>query len=106
MSGRIGAMRARVTLESPLRVADELGGAAMFWRDEGDVWAEIVAGAAGESAAFDTSPSTASYAVTIYPRTGVRAGWRILWGQLRLRIEGVADDGGPRIALSCTEEIL
>ena len=99
-------MRARVKLQSPVRVADEIGGVAISWADEGDVWAEVEAIGASERAAFDTNPSRASFRVTINRRDGVRAGWRIAWGARRLRIVGVAGDGAPRIALSCEEETL
>jgi head-tail adaptor len=68
MSDAIGALRARVKLQSPTRIADELGGAAIHWADEGDVWAEVEAGAASESAAFDTAPSVANFRVTIHRR--------------------------------------
>ncbi|MEZ5962007.1 MAG: phage head closure protein [Hyphomonadaceae bacterium] len=106
MSDAIGVLRARVKLQRPTRVADELGGAAIAWSDDGDVWAEIGAAGAGESAAFDATPSTASYRVTIHRRDDVRAGWRIAWGTRRLRIIGVVDDGAPRISLTCQEETL
>ncbi len=106
MTDVVGAMCARVKLQSPTRVADEIGGAAIAWSDQGDVWAEIEAGGAGEAPAFDTSPSIASYRVTINSRDDVRAGWRIAWGARRLRIVGVADDGAPRITLTCQEEAL
>lgn len=106
MSDGIGALRARVKLQRPTRIADELGGAAIAWSDEGDAWAEIEAGGAGERAAFDAAPSTASYRITINRRDDVRAGWRIAWGTRRFRIIGVADDGAPRLQLNCQEEIL
>jgi SPP1 family predicted phage head-tail adaptor len=106
MSDVIGALKARVTLQSPLRVADEIGGAAIAWSDEGDVWAEIGALAAGESAAFDAAPSVTAYRVTINRRDDVRAGWRVAWGQRLLRIVGIRDEGAPRIELSCEEEVL
>lgn len=106
MSDALGALRARVKLQRPTRIADELGGAAIAWSDEGDVWAEIVAGAAGESVARDTLPSVASYRVVIHRRDDVRAGWRLAWGTRQLRILGVIDDGAPRIQLSCQEEVL
>lgn len=105
MSG-IGAMRARVKLQSPARVADELGGAAIYWLDEGDVWAEVEARGGESGADFDAAPSRAGYAVTINRRDGVRAGWRIAWGARRLRIVAVADDGAPRVRLVCEEETL
>ena len=102
----LSALRERVKLQSPTRVADEIGGAAIYWADEGDVWAAIKAGGADESAAFDTAPSQASYHVTINRRDDVRAGWRIAWGARRLLIGGVADDGAARIELVCEEETL
>jgi SPP1 family predicted phage head-tail adaptor len=106
MSDAIGARRARVKLQHPTRVADELGGAAIAWSDAGDVWAEIEAGGVTESAAFDAAPSVASFRVTINRRDDVRAGWRIAWGARRLRILGVADDGASRVQLNCQEESL
>ena len=106
MSDAIGALRARVKLQSPTRVADELGGAAISWADEGDVWAEIEAGGASDGAAFDANPSIANFRMTINRRDDVRAGWRVVWGARRLRIVGVADAGAPRILLNCEEEML
>ncbi len=104
MSDAIGAARARVTLEEPVRIADEIGGAAILWTARGEVWATIEARGAGEAVAFDTALSTASYAVTIHRRDDVRAGWRVAWGERRLRIVGVSDEGAPRIVLRCEEE--
>lgn len=106
MSDVIGARRARVTLQRPTRVADEIGGAAIAWSSEGDVWAEVEAVGAGDGAAFDANPSNAAYHVEINRRDDVRAGWRIAWGARRLRIVGVADEGAPRIQLTCQEETL
>lgn len=106
MSDAIGALRARVKLQSPTQVADEIGGAAIGWSDVGDAWAEIAAGGAEEAVSVDAAPSVANYRVTINRRDDVRAGWRIAWGSRRLRIAGVADDGGPRIQLNCREETL
>jgi len=104
MSEIIGALRNRVTLEEPVRIADEIGGAAILWTARGDVWAAVRARGAGETAGFDTAVSTASYDVTINRRDDVRAGWRIRWGARRLRIFGVSDEGAPRIQLHCEEE--
>lgn len=106
MSDAIGALRARVKLQSPTRIADEIGGAAILWADEGDVWAEVDAAAASQSAAFDATPSVVSYRVTINRRDDVRPGWRIAWRARQLRIVGVRDDGAPRLQLICEEETL
>lgn len=106
MSDAIGAMRARVTLEEPVRVADEIGGAAILWTARGAVWAAIEARSASEAPAFDAARSVSSFDVTINRRGDVRAGWRLAWGERRLRVTGVSDDGAPRIVLRCEEERL
>lgn len=97
-------MRARVKIEEPVRVADEIGGAAILWTARGDVWAAIEARSANEAPAFDAARSTSSYSVTIHRRDDVRAGWRIVWDERRFRIVGVSDDGAPRVMLHCEEE--
>lgn len=106
MSDMIAAMRARVRLESPTRTADSIGGAAIAWSSQGDIWAEISAGGAGQSAQFDTAASNVSYTATIHRRSDVRAGWRLIWGARVLRIVTVRDEGAPRIELICEEERL
>jgi head-tail adaptor len=106
MSDTMGAARARVTLQGPARVADEIGGAAIAWSDQGAVWAEIVARGGSQTSAFDASPAIALFGVTINRRAEVRAGWRAVWGERVLRIVGVADDGAQRMTLACEEEII
>ncbi len=106
MSDAIGAARARVTLEAPTRVADEIGGAAILWVSQGDVWAAIEARGVSEAPAQDGLASTAAFRAMIHRRDDVRAGWRLVWGERVLRIVGVANDGGRRIQLSCEEERL
>ncbi len=106
MSDAIGAMRARVRLESPTRTLDTLGGAAISWVSQGEVWAVLVAGGAGQSANFDAAPSVTAHTFTINRRSDVRAGWRVVWGARVFRIVGVRDSGGARIELACEEEIL
>jgi head-tail adaptor len=106
MSDAIGVLRARVTLQSPLRTPDDLGGAMLSWADEGDAWAEIKPASAKQGIAYDTAPSVGLYAAIINRRSDVRAGWRLLWGVRTLRITGVRDGGDARIELSCEEEVL
>ncbi len=103
MSDALGAMRARVTLQAPARVADEIGGAALLWSPQGDVWAAIEAEGAGEIAAFDTLAASRRLRLTINRFDGVAAGWRASWGERRLRVVGVLDEGAPRIILLCEE---
>ncbi len=106
MKGAIGAQRARVRLERPLRTGDDLGGGAIAWVDAGEVWAAVSAHGASLSVAFDTAPSLAGHALTINRRDDVRAGWRVVWGARAMRIVGVRDEGAARIDLICEEERL
>lgn len=95
-----------MTLQSPLRVADEIGGAAIAWSDAGEVWAAIEATRVAQAEAFDTAASTAGFRVTVNRRDDVRAGWRAIWGTRVLRVVGVSDGGAPAIVLVCEEETL
>lgn len=106
MSDAIGALKARVTLQRPTRVADEIGGAAILWVSAGDVWAEITANSAGQGADYDAAPSMTSFAVMLNRREDVRGGWRVRWGARLLRVTGVRDDSAPRMTLTCEEEVL
>jgi len=105
MTDALGAMRHRVSLHKPTRVADEIGGAAIAWSDEGACWAAIDAVGAGEAPAFDAGRSVASFRVVIN-RRAIAAGWRVIWGARQLRVTGVEDDGAARLTLFCEEERL
>ena len=106
MNDGIGALRARVRLQSPVRSEDELGGAAQSWAEEGAVWAEIDVRGVGESAEYGTQVSRASARVSLRSRDDVRAGWRVAWGVRSFRVLGVVNDGGARTTLVCEEEVL
>ncbi len=106
MSDAIGAMRARVTLQRPERVADEIGGAALLWTDEAALWAAIAASGGDERADYDGAASVSRFRVTINARPPARVGWRLLWGARVLRITGVAQDSARRTELQCEEERL
>ena len=102
----IGARRQRIMLQSPVRVADEIGGAAIVWLDAGEVWAAIEATSVTQADALDTAASTAGLRVAINRRGDVRAGWRVVWGTRVLGVVGVSDSGAPDIVLVCEEETL
>lgn len=104
MTAAIGAMRTRIALQSPERVADELGGAAIHWTHEGEAWAHVGALGAAADAAFDGVVATATFRIEIYRREDVRSGWRVLSDGRVLTVDGVVDDGGARMALLCAEE--
>lgn len=104
MTDAIGALRARVTLQSPTRTLDDVGGAVLGWTGQGDVWAAIEASSVGVGADFDAARGVSAYRFTINRRTDLRTGWRILWGARALRVVGVRDDGAARQTIECQEE--
>ena len=107
MTGQIRARHERVSLQKPLRVADEIGGAAVVWVDEGQAWATIQpTSLSAQAGLFDTRVATAAFRVAINRRDDVRPGWRVIWGARQLNIVGVSDGGAPRIVLICEEETL
>jgi head-tail adaptor len=100
----IGALRARVQLQRPSRVADELGGATLSWVAAGFAWASIEALSAGESGAFDAARGVSIYRITLNRRADIGVGWRVIWGARVLRTIGARDDGARRMTLDCEEE--
>jgi head-tail adaptor len=100
------ARHVRVMLESPMRVADEIGGAAIAWIEQGEVWATIHATSVSQADLFDTRAAVNAFRVAINRRDDVRAGWRVIWGARVLSVVGVSDGGAPRIVLVCEEEKL
>lgn len=104
MSDAIGALRSRVTLQSPTRTLDDVGGAVLGWTGQGDVWAAIEVSGAGVNADFDAARGVSSYRLTINRRAELRTGWRVLWGARVFRVVGVRDDGAMRQTLDCQEE--
>lgn len=104
MTDPIGALRARITLQRPVRMADELGGAALSWAHAGTIWAAIEALGGAEAVASDALVSVVPLRLTVRRVGGMRPGWRILWGERLLRVIAIADDGGPRLILTCEED--
>ncbi|MBL8548385.1 MAG: phage head closure protein [Hyphomonadaceae bacterium] len=102
----IEKLRARITLQSPERVSDDLGGAEISWSDAGEVWAEISPGAGSAGAGYDGALSNASYRVTIRAPSDVRAGWRVLWNERVFRIDAVIAGTDALLELACVEERL
>lgn len=106
MTDAISALRTRVRIETLTRVADEIGGAALAWSDQGEAWAEIVVGGAGQAEAYDTTRGAAAVVVRLRRREADWLRSRILRDTASYRVRAVRDDGGPRIELICEEEQL
>lgn len=99
-------MRHRIRLRRPVRIADEIGGAAIAFADAGDVWAEIEAVSSAISPNADANATMTRFRVIINRRADIRAGWRITWGARSLRVVGARDEGVDRMEITCEEEVL
>ncbi len=103
MSEAISTLSARVRLLKPVRMDDDLGGAAIAWSDQGGAWAAISARGASEDTGADALAVRAEYTMRIRARADVRAGWRLAWGARLFRILSVHDAEDARLALACEE---
>ena len=101
-------LRARIALERPETTPDDIGGASRAWTSEGEAWAEIIAGGAGEAAGLDGPSARTTYRVSIRMRRDVLPGWRLRWGARTLRVRTIADGDaqGALLMLECEEEFL
>ena len=106
MTDPIGALRARVRIETLERVADEIGGAALAWTDQGEAWAEIVVVGAGQAPAYDTVRAGTTILVRLRRRDADWVRSRVVNGDVSYRVRAVRDDGSARIELVCEEEML
>ena len=106
MTDSVGVLRTRVRIETLTRVADEIGGAALAWSDQGETWAEIVVGGAAQTQSYDTTRGLVSVIVRLRRREADWLRSRIVRGDVAYRVRAVRDNGGPRIELLCEEERL
>lgn len=95
-----------LTLESPERVADGLGGFRLVWRAEGRLWAAMRAGQGRERIAEVAPASTTNWRITVRaapsgdPRRP-RPDQRFRQGARLLRILSVAETGAGGRYLIC-----
>jgi len=102
----ISGMRERVTLQSPLRVADGAGGADVSWTDVATLWAKVEEGAGGERLTGERLAARAALTLTLRYRAGITTEMRAFWNGRVLNIRAVRDaDGRKRfLTLECEEE--
>ena len=102
----IAEMRERVTLQSPLRVADGAGGADVSWTDVATLWAKGEEGAGHERLTGERLAGQAALTLTLRYRAGITTEMRALWNGRVLNIRAVRDKGGRKrfLTIDCEEE--
>lgn len=101
---RLGALRHRVTIEEPVRTADEAGGAEVTWAYVASVWAEIQPKTGREVFESDQLGGRVTHDVRMRFREGVTPKMRIFHSGRLFDIRFVADVGERREWLICSCE--
>ena len=101
---RIGALRHRVTIEEPVRTADEAGGADITWQAVASVWAEIQPKTGREVFESDQLGGRVTHDVRMRYRAGITPKMRILHAGRLFDIRFAANIGERREWLVCACE--
>jgi SPP1 family predicted phage head-tail adaptor len=104
----IGALRHRVTLETPVRSADGGGGATVAWTAVAELWASIVPMRGVETVVADQLAGQVSHAITVRHRAGLVPAMRFRLASRTFEIAAVIDVGEAHRLLRCLcrEELL
>jgi len=91
----IGALRRRVTLQTPTTVADGGGGFAITWTAVAQMWAQMRTLGGTEVVVADGLQGRVSHEFTIRKRMDVSPSMRIIYGTRLFVIWAVLDRDGP-----------
>ena len=97
----IGALRHRVTLEGPVRIAAEGGTATVSWTSLGSLFARIEPIGGREVDTADGTVAVVTHKVLIRHRNDVSAPMRFVAGTRILEIRAVLDLEGRRRWMQC-----
>jgi SPP1 family predicted phage head-tail adaptor len=97
----IGAMRHRIILQQPVRVADGGGGATESWDTVAELWAAVQAIDGEERLAADALAGELTHVVWLRYRGGLVPSMRFLYDGRSLEIRAVVQIDGRRRRLKC-----
>jgi SPP1 family predicted phage head-tail adaptor len=97
----IGRLSHRLTLESPVRLADGGGGATVAWEAVADMWGAVEMPSGRERVESGRLTGTANTRITIRYRDGVTPAMRFRNGGQVFEIRTVLDIDGRRRYLQC-----
>jgi SPP1 family predicted phage head-tail adaptor len=102
---RLGAMRHRVTIETPVRTGDEAGGAVITWQPVATVWAEIQPKSGREIFESDQLGGRITHDVRMRYRDGVTPKMRIFHSGRLFDIRNVVNvsERGEWLVCGCEE---
>jgi SPP1 family predicted phage head-tail adaptor len=104
----VGALRHRMMLERPARLADGGGGAVVTWTPVSELWASIKPASGTESVVADQVAGRVSHEIHVRYRADVSPAMRFSLGTRTFEIIAVMDVGERRRQLRCLcrEELL
>lgn len=102
----IGALRERLTLQSPSRAADGGGGAVVTWNDVAELWASVRPISGDERLRHDAVTARVTHEVWIRHRADVVPAMRFVTGPRILDIVAVlGPDRRHHLQCLCKEEV-
>jgi SPP1 family predicted phage head-tail adaptor len=102
----IGSLNRRITLQSPTRTADGMGGFTVVWGTVDTVWAAVWPTSAREALEADKPQMTTTHRIRIRYRT-VDPSWRVQYGDRYFTIESILNpsEAGKMLDLLCREAV-
>jgi SPP1 family predicted phage head-tail adaptor len=88
---RIGDLKKRIELQSPVNTADGMGGITLSWTSEAYVWAAVWPVSANETIAAGGNPMTISHRIRIRYRSDITNAWRIVYAGTYYNIVSIID---------------
>jgi|SRR3990172_2575057 len=102
---RIGELRHRVTLESPTRTADGMGGFTTAWTTVAEVFAAVWPVSATEQIEALQTVMTVTHRIRMRYRSDVASSWRVKFGDRYFAIVSLINpnEAGKLLDLLCKE---
>ena len=98
---RIGQLRQRLVLESPVRIPDGGGGAIESWLTVAEIWASLTPATGAESVPAEAIAGHVSHVVVMRHRSDVVPAMRLRSGTRLFEITAILDADGRRRHLKC-----
>ena len=87
----IGALKKRITLQSPVKVTDTMGGTTISWKNEATVWAAIWSTLSSEAVRSGQLTLEITHRIRIRHRTDIKGSWKILYDGKYYSIVSIID---------------
>ncbi len=100
-SGRIGALRRKLILETPVDTPDESGGFSRAWSALASVWCEIESLRGDTTFAASSEETTLTHRIRLRWRPDVDNAARLRWGSRAFAVVSAIDADAARRYLIC-----